>query len=895
MASETTQNSVRVVLPPENLIGQAVDYGLLGWDGTSWSVMPTWLRPLRVVMPSGDVEEFVVGTDLKNTFVVDTKDDAVRVYGDLVVYGTTTFVESPLSIADNMIAMGSGNTTNNFDLGIYGVLNDGEQKYAGIYYDHSIGSFKCAYSLTEPLPNMTSAVLMDLRVAGLIASTLAGTLQTASQPNITTLGGLTNLNAGLNGVLQCTAGVLSAGTLNTDMITQGVTNLYFSTPLARGAISGTSGVSYVTGSGVISLDSTYSPVFASMILSNLTGARLVASDFSGRLVSTSGLSWIYPTTDQVVVSDNGSGGVTLSLPQSIATSSSPTFTGLTLSGLSTGSLIATDGTSGLVSASIGASLTYGGNVLNTVQAIGTGASPTFAGLTLSGVTGSRIIATGSGGTISAVTVGSSLSYSAGTLDTIQAITTTASPTFAGVTVSGLTASALVASSAGKALSSVSLSANLTYSGGILDTVQAIGTGSSPTFAGMTVSGLTASRIVFTSVANALVSAAVGSSLSYSAGTLDTVQAITTTSSPTFAGLTVTGLASSALVATTALDALTSVTIGASLSYSAGTLDTIQALTTSSSPTFAGIKIPSFTTTRIVTTTTGGAFTVAGIGASISYTGGAINTIQQITVASTPTFAGLTLSGLTASALVATNSSKALSSVSIGASLSYSASTLNTIQAITTTSTPTFAGLILSGSSSGNITISAGATPTPYTFTLPSTGGTSGYVLSTNGSGATSWAYPATGTQVYTRAKTTHTSGQSLTANTWVTREWDAAGSSGNMNGVELTMASNILTFNTAGTYHIRLFCDAFNAGSHLIRLYNVTTSSVVLEGTNVYCGNTSISTSTSIISHRLTVTAGTQYKVEHQGSTGGNTGPNTAGSMTNTNDIYGIWEIWRLS
>lgn len=846
-------------------------------------------------MPTGDAKALVVGTDAKNTFVVDTDAETVRVFGDLVVYGTTTFVESPLSIADNMIALGSGNTTNDYDLGIYGVLNDGAQKYVGIYYDHTGGRFKCAYSLSEPLPNMASPVLMDMQVAALLASTLTGILQTAAQPNITTLNGLTTLNSGFSGVLQCTAGTLSASTLSTDAVTEGIVNLYYSNTRARGAISGSSGVAYNSLSGVLSLDATYAATFASMILSNLTGTRLVASSGGGQLVSTVLASWITGTTNQVNVADSGAGAVTLSLPQSIAASSSPTFAGLTLSGLSTGSLVATDGASGLVSASVGANLTYSGGTLNTVQAIGTGASPTFAGLTLSGVTASRIIATGSGGAISAVTTGASLSYSAGTLDTIQAITTTASPTFAGVTVSGLTASALVASSAGKALSSVSLSANLTYSGGILDTVQAIGTGSSPTFAGMTVSGLTASRIVFTSVANALVSAAVGSSLSYSAGTLDTVQAITTTSSPTFAGLTVTGLASSALVATTALDALTSVTIGASLSYSAGTLDTIQALTTSSSPTFAGIKIPSFTTTRIVTTTTGGAFTVAGIGASISYTGGAINTIQQITVASTPTFAGLTLSGLTASALVATNSSKALSSVSIGASLSYSASTLNTIQAITTTSTPTFAGLILSGSSSGNITISAGATPTPYTFTLPSTAGTSGYVLSTNGSGATSWAYPATGTQVYTRAKTTHTSGQSLTANTWVTREWDVAGSSGNMNGVELTMASNILTFNTAGTYHIRLFCDAFNAGSHLIRLYNVTTSSVVVEGTNVYCGNTSISTSTSIISHRLTVTAGTQYKVEHQGSTGGNTGPNTAGSMTNTNDIYGIWEIWRLS
>lgn len=42
MASETTQSSVRVVLPPENLISQTVEYGLLGWTGTEWAVASAW-------------------------------------------------------------------------------------------------------------------------------------------------------------------------------------------------------------------------------------------------------------------------------------------------------------------------------------------------------------------------------------------------------------------------------------------------------------------------------------------------------------------------------------------------------------------------------------------------------------------------------------------------------------------------------------------------------------------------------------------------------------------------------------------------------------------------------------------------------------------------------------
>jgi len=47
-------------------------------------------------------------------------------------------------------------------------------------------------------------------------------------------------------------------------------------------------------------------------------------------------------------------------------------------------------------------------------------------------------------------------------------------------------------------------------------------------------------------------------------------------------------------------------------------------------------------------------------------------------------------------------------------------------------------LKLEGSTSGSITLSAGATPTATTYTLPSADGTNGYVLSTNGSGTLSW-------------------------------------------------------------------------------------------------------------------------------------------------------------
>jgi len=60
----------------------------------------------------------------------------------------------------------------------------------------------------------------------------------------------------------------------------------------------------------------------------------------------------------------------------------------------------------------------------------------------------------------------------------------------------------------------------------------------------------------------------------------------------------------------------------------------------------------------------------------------------------PTFTGLTLTGLTASSLIAADADKVFESVTIGDSLTYSSSTLDTIQDIRTSASPTFAGLTI---------------------------------------------------------------------------------------------------------------------------------------------------------------------------------------------------------
>ena len=156
-----------------------------------------------------------------------------------------------------------------------------------------------------------------------------------------------------------------------------------------------------------SLLTTDTPEFPSIKLSGLTPSRLLRLGATGIAASVIALSvWIAGTASQVIVADDGDGSVTLSLPQSIGTGSSPEFVGLTLSGLTASRLIATDGVKALESVAALTSWMAGtanqitvtddgdGTVtLSTPQNIHTGASPEFAGLTLSGLTASRLMAT----------------------------------------------------------------------------------------------------------------------------------------------------------------------------------------------------------------------------------------------------------------------------------------------------------------------------------------------------------------------------------------------------------------------------------------------------------------------------------------------------------------------
>jgi hypothetical protein len=136
---------------------------------------------------------------------------------------------------------------------------------------------------------------------------------------------------------------------------------------------------------------------------SLTASRLLATDANQKLSAVTDLtSWIAGTANQLVITDDGDGTLTGSLPQDIATTSDVQFGSLTLNNtglhlldtnashdliLAPGSDLTADRTLTLTTGDSNRTLTLSGNpTLNDWfdQSVKTTASPTLAGLTLTG-------------------------------------------------------------------------------------------------------------------------------------------------------------------------------------------------------------------------------------------------------------------------------------------------------------------------------------------------------------------------------------------------------------------------------------------------------------------------------------------------------------------------------
>lgn len=303
------------------------------------------------------------------------------------------------------------------------------------------------------------------------------------------------------------------------------------------------------GSGVMSSEATLS-------LSR-GGTGLASTPTNGQILIGNGTNYslaaISGTTDQVTVT-NGAGTITLSTPQSIATTSSPTFAGLTLTAFS-GVVKATAGVlsaSALVDADVDAAAAIAraklasGTADHVLINNGSGVMSSEATLALSrggtGVSstpsnGQLLIGNGTGYTVATVTgTTNQVSVTNGsgsiTLSTPQDIHSAATPTFAGLTLSGF--SGFIKATGGVlGTSTISLTADV--SGTLPIANGGTATTSVPTNGQLLIGNGTGYTVAALTGTSNQVSVTNGSGTI----TLSTPQDIATASSPTFAGLTLT--------------------------------------------------------------------------------------------------------------------------------------------------------------------------------------------------------------------------------------------------------------------------------------------------------------------------------------------------------------------
>ena len=201
-----------------------------------------------------------------------------------------------------------------------------------------------------------------------------GTLGTTNGQSLT-LGSASTGNIGIygigTGVVQANSGLLSTGLVQNN-------------ELQNNSLTVTAG-SGLSGGGTVALGNSITLTNAG-VTSAVAGTGISVSGATGAVtITNSGVTSLSGTTDQVNVSGS-TGGITLSLPQNIDTTASPTFTSLTLSSFtSAGGPLYTNGSGALAQATAGTAH----------QVLHGGATPSFGAVDLTAdVTGILPVADG---------------------------------------------------------------------------------------------------------------------------------------------------------------------------------------------------------------------------------------------------------------------------------------------------------------------------------------------------------------------------------------------------------------------------------------------------------------------------------------------------------------------
>ena len=151
-----------------------------------------------------------------------TINDNLNVTGDLTVNGTTTTVNSTVTtVVDPILTIGSNSSDDNKDRGLEFKYNDGSARVGFFGYDDSASAFTVFTAATN------SSEVFSGTTGNAIFNQVTGTLQTAAQTNITSVGTLSSLT--VSGLVTADGGIdvddfhidgtaisLSAGNLSID-------------------------------------------------------------------------------------------------------------------------------------------------------------------------------------------------------------------------------------------------------------------------------------------------------------------------------------------------------------------------------------------------------------------------------------------------------------------------------------------------------------------------------------------------------------------------------------------------------------------------------------------------------------------------------------------------------
>jgi hypothetical protein len=176
---------------------------------------------------------------------------------------------------------------------------------------------------------------------------------------------------------------------------------------------------------------------------------------------------------------------------------------------------------------------------------------------------------------------------------------------------------------------------------------------------------------------------------------------------------------------------------------------------------------------------------------------------------------------------------------------------------------------LKGTVGGSVSFVAPSNTSPsgtaVSLTLPTSAGSNGQYLQTNGSGTLSWqtiADTAVSVAVLVDEKTQNTAGGTFTAGDWRTRDLNTEVS--DPDGI-VTISSNQFTLG-AGTYLISWECPAYRVEHHQSRLYDVTGTAEVEVGMSQYARNDRVVENISPGSVVVAPTANNTYEIQHQGA-----------------------------